>query len=153
MPLYEYACEKCGKVFELMQKMADEPLKTHPECGGKVERLVSAPALHFKGSGFYITDYAKGNGNANAPGKGSEGKGSPDGSKSEGSKSEGSKSDSSKSDGAKSEGSKSDSGSSSSDSSSKPVPATTSSSKSDSVVVRHRRAGVGRARRGSRAGS
>jgi putative FmdB family regulatory protein len=67
MPLYEYACEKCGKVFEVMQKFADEPLTVHAECGGKVDRLLSAPALHFKGSGFYITDYAKGNGNANAP--------------------------------------------------------------------------------------
>jgi putative FmdB family regulatory protein len=67
MPLYEYACEKCGKVFEVIEKFSDKPLTVHAECGGKVERLLSAPALHFKGSGFYITDYAKGNGNANAP--------------------------------------------------------------------------------------
>ncbi len=67
MPLYEYACEKCGKVFEVIEKFSDQPLTVHAECGGKVERLLSAPALHFKGSGFYITDYAKGNGNANAP--------------------------------------------------------------------------------------
>jgi len=67
MPLYEYACEKCGKVFEVIEKFSDQPLTVHSECGGKVERLLSAPALHFKGSGFYITDYAKGNGNANAP--------------------------------------------------------------------------------------
>ena len=50
MPLYEYACEKCGKVFEVMQKFADPFLTVHAECGGKVERLLSAPALHFKGS-------------------------------------------------------------------------------------------------------
>jgi putative FmdB family regulatory protein len=60
MPTYEYRCEQCGKVFEVRQKFADAPLETHPECGGKVERLLSAPALQFKGSGFYITDYAKG---------------------------------------------------------------------------------------------
>ena len=59
MPLYEYRCETCGKVFEVIQKFSDAPLETHPECGGKVERLLSAPALQFKGSGWYITDYAK----------------------------------------------------------------------------------------------
>lgn len=61
MPLYEYRCEQCGKVFEVIQKFSDAPLETHQECGGKVERLISAPALQFKGSGWYITDYAKGN--------------------------------------------------------------------------------------------
>ena len=60
MPLYEYKCELCGKVFEVMQKFADEPLKTHEECGGAVDRLISAPAFQFKGSGWYVTDYAKG---------------------------------------------------------------------------------------------
>lgn len=59
MPLYEYRCQKCGNIFEVMQKFADEPLKVHVECGGEVERLISAPALMFKGSGWYITDYAK----------------------------------------------------------------------------------------------
>jgi len=130
MPLYEYACEKCGKVFEVIEKFSDQPLTVHAECGGKVERLLSAPALHFKGSGFYITDYAKGNGNANAPknsernseGKQSESKGSSEGSKSEGSKSESSSSEGSKSDSSKSE---------SKPSSSTPAP-TTSSSSSDS---------------------
>ncbi len=62
MPLYEYRCKACGAVFEVMQKFSDEPLKTHAECGGKVERLVSPPALQFKGTGWYVTDYAKGNG-------------------------------------------------------------------------------------------
>lgn len=60
MPLYEYQCEKCGERFEVMQKFADEALSTHEKCGGKVHRLLSAPALQFKGSGWYITDYAKG---------------------------------------------------------------------------------------------
>lgn len=60
MPLYEYACEQCGEKFEVMQKFADEPLTTHDKCGGPVHRLISAPALQFKGSGWYITDYAKG---------------------------------------------------------------------------------------------
>jgi putative FmdB family regulatory protein len=59
MPLYEYKCASCGKTFEVIQKFADEPLKTHPECGGPVERLFSAPAFHLKGTGWYATDYAK----------------------------------------------------------------------------------------------
>lgn len=59
MPLYEYKCDKCGNLFEVMQKFSDEPLKTHQSCGGAVHRLLSAPALQFKGSGWYITDYAK----------------------------------------------------------------------------------------------
>lgn len=59
MPLYEYQCEKCGEVFEVIQKFADAPLTTHTTCGGTVHRLLSAPALQFKGSGWYITDYAK----------------------------------------------------------------------------------------------
>ena len=60
MPLYEYQCENCGDVFELIEKFSAEPLTTHEKCGGKVHRLISAPALQFKGSGWYITDYAKG---------------------------------------------------------------------------------------------
>lgn len=62
MPLYEYKCHSCGKTFEVIQKFSDEPLKTHAECGGEAERLLSAPAFHLKGSGWYATDYAKGNG-------------------------------------------------------------------------------------------
>lgn len=73
MPLYEYKCHGCGKTFEVIQKFSDEPLKTHPECGGEVERLLSAPALQFKGSGWYVTDYGKSNGGSKAEG-GSEGK-------------------------------------------------------------------------------
>jgi putative FmdB family regulatory protein len=60
MPLYEYRCNSCGAVFEVIQKFSEEPLKTHAQCGGEVERLISLSALQFKGSGWYVTDYAKG---------------------------------------------------------------------------------------------
>jgi putative FmdB family regulatory protein len=63
MPRYEYKCEGCGEVFEIQQKFADEPLTVHQKCGGRVERLISAPSLRFKGSGWYVNDYAKGGGN------------------------------------------------------------------------------------------
>ena len=59
MPLYEYQCKKCGHRFERIQKFSDAPVKKCPECGGKVEQLLSAPAVQFKGSGWYVTDYAK----------------------------------------------------------------------------------------------
>jgi len=59
MPLYEYHCSKCGKDFEVLQKFSDPPLTVHEDCGGTVEKLLSAPAFQFKGSGWYITDYAK----------------------------------------------------------------------------------------------
>ena len=62
MPLYEYKCEKCGQVFEVIQKFSDAPLRTHAACGGHVDRLLSAPAFHLKGTGWYATDYAKKNG-------------------------------------------------------------------------------------------
>ena len=59
MPLYEYKCDLCKKTFEVMQKFSDEPLSIHEGCGGVVERLLSAPALQFKGSGWYVTDYGR----------------------------------------------------------------------------------------------
>lgn len=59
MPLYEYQCEKCGHRFEKIQKFSDKLVKKCPECGGKVEQVISAPAVQFKGSGWYVTDYAK----------------------------------------------------------------------------------------------
>jgi putative FmdB family regulatory protein len=59
MPLYEYQCKKCGHRFEKIQKFSDKPIKKCPECGGAVEQLLSAPAVQFKGSGWYVTDYAK----------------------------------------------------------------------------------------------
>jgi putative FmdB family regulatory protein len=125
MPIYEYRCDKCGKTFETIQKFADAPLEVHEDCGGHVERLISAPAFQFKGSGFYITDYAKGSGGASGKIEHkSESKGD---SKSDGhsdSKSE-SKSSESKSSESKSSESKSDS-KSESKSESKPAPASKS---------------------------
>jgi putative FmdB family regulatory protein len=59
MPLYEYQCEKCGNRFEKIQKFSDPLETTCPKCGGVVHKLASSPAIQFKGSGFYITDYAK----------------------------------------------------------------------------------------------
>jgi putative FmdB family regulatory protein len=59
MPLYEYNCHRCNRTFEVLQKFSDEPLRVHPDCGGEVERLISASALQFKGSGWYVTDYAR----------------------------------------------------------------------------------------------
>ena len=59
MPLYEYNCKRCGKNFEVRQKFADDLLTVHESCGGEVERLISAPTFHFKGTGFYVTDYGK----------------------------------------------------------------------------------------------
>jgi len=59
VPLYEYQCKKCKHRFEKIQKFSDRPLKKCPECGGQLEQLLSAPAVQFKGSGWYVTDYAK----------------------------------------------------------------------------------------------
>jgi putative FmdB family regulatory protein len=59
MPLYEYQCKKCQHRFEKIQKFSDRPVKKCPECGGAVEQLLSAPAVQFKGTGWYVTDYAK----------------------------------------------------------------------------------------------
>jgi len=59
MPLYEYQCKKCGHIFEKIVKFSDKPIKKCPECGGVVEQTISAPAVQFKGSGWYVTDYAK----------------------------------------------------------------------------------------------
>jgi putative FmdB family regulatory protein len=59
MPLYEYECTRCGHRFERIQRFSDQPVKKCPECGGKVEQVLSAPAVQFKGSGWYVTDYRK----------------------------------------------------------------------------------------------
>lgn len=60
MPLYEFQCPKCGHRFERIQKFSDPDPKKCPECGaGKIERLLHAPAVQFKGSGWYVTDYAR----------------------------------------------------------------------------------------------
>ena len=66
MPLYEYKCKKCRNLFEKIRKFSDPPVKKCPECGGPVEQLLSAPAVQFKGSGWYVTDYAKKGGAAAA---------------------------------------------------------------------------------------
>ena len=60
MPLYEYQCRKCGHRFEEIQKFSDRPIKRCPKCKkGTVDKLISAPAVQFKGSGWYVTDYGR----------------------------------------------------------------------------------------------
>jgi putative FmdB family regulatory protein len=59
MPLYEYQCDACAHRFEVIQKYSDAPATTCPKCGGSVRKLLSSPAIQFKGSGWYITDYAR----------------------------------------------------------------------------------------------
>src|SRR3981081_1693808 len=106
MPLYEYECKKCHHRFEKIQKFSDKMVKKCPECGGPVEQMISAPAVQFKGSGWYVTDYAKKSSSPGSSGGGdSESKGNKD------TKEDKAKSDGSKSNGAKSENSKSESAS------------------------------------------
>src|ERR1051326_2639184 len=59
MPIYEYECGKCGHRFEKIQKFSDPPLEVCEKCGGHVHKMQSAPAFQFKGTGWYVTDYAK----------------------------------------------------------------------------------------------
>jgi putative FmdB family regulatory protein len=59
MPLYEYQCEACGGRFEVIQRFSDPPVEVCQTCGGHVRKLLSAPAIQFKGSGWYVTDYAR----------------------------------------------------------------------------------------------
>jgi putative FmdB family regulatory protein len=75
MPLYEYQCEKCQHRFEKIQKFSDPHVKRCPKCGGPVEQLLSAPAVQFKGSGWYVTDYAKKSGSQASSNGGSSDKG------------------------------------------------------------------------------
>jgi putative FmdB family regulatory protein len=107
MPLYEYQCDACGSRFERIRKFSDPPIELCPNCGElKVRKLLSSPAIQFKGSGFYITDYArKGAGSpdgakTDAPAKASDGDGkaAPSESKSEGKSDKTSSSDSKTSD-------------------------------------------------------
>ena len=58
MPIYEYQCESCADRFEVKQSMKDDPLTACPQCGKRVQRLISSPAIMFKGSGWYVTDYS-----------------------------------------------------------------------------------------------
>lgn len=67
MPLYEYECEKCGARFEVIQRFSDSPIETCRVCDGRVHKLISPPAIQFKGTGWYITDYAKKNGTSPSP--------------------------------------------------------------------------------------
>ena len=76
MPLYEYQCKKCHSLMERIQKFSDSPLTVCPHCGGELEQLLSAAAVRFKGSGWYVTDYAR------KPSAGTSGNGSPAGSSS-----------------------------------------------------------------------
>ena len=109
MPLYEYKCDACGRRFELIRKFSDPQLENCPHCeSSSVRRLMSAPAIQFKGSGFYITDYARQGGDAG----GSE--------KSKDTKSDGASSSSGSTDAA--------SGSAKTDSSAKPAAAPASAS-------------------------
>jgi len=59
MPIYEYECRKCGKTIEVIQRMSDKPLKKHAGCGGTLNKLISAAGFQFKGTGWYVTDYAR----------------------------------------------------------------------------------------------
>jgi putative FmdB family regulatory protein len=74
MPLYEYQCQECGETHEVIQRMSDPAFAICPACGGALRKLISSPAIQFKGSGFHITDYGKGNGGAKsaAPAKTSD---------------------------------------------------------------------------------
>jgi putative FmdB family regulatory protein len=73
MPLYEYQCEACGHRFEVIQKYSDPPISVCPKCGGEVRKLFSSPAIQFKGSGFYLTDYGRAGKSDNAGKSDSEG--------------------------------------------------------------------------------
>ena len=59
MPIYEYVCQVCGKKTEIIQQVGERPLRICPHCGGKLKKAFSAPAIQFKGTGWYVTDYAR----------------------------------------------------------------------------------------------
>jgi putative FmdB family regulatory protein len=121
MPLYEYECKKCGHRFEKIQKFSDRMVKKCPECGGQVEQMISAPAVQFKGTGWYVTDYAK---KSSSPGSSGGDSSSKDSSSKE------KKDDKAKSDSSSKEGSSKET--SSKDSSSKESSSKESSSKETS---------------------
>lgn len=86
MPIYEYQCQSCGHRFEEMQRISDPALTTCPQCEGELKKLVSAPAFQFKGSGWYVTDYAGKKGGATDTTPKGESGGSSDSSSSDSSK-------------------------------------------------------------------
>ena len=129
MPLYEYECEKCGHRFEKIQKFSDKMLKKCPECGGRIEQMISAPAVQFKGSGWYVTDYAN---KSHAP-TSEGGKDSKDSTKEDKSKPESSSKDGSSKDGSSKDGSSKES--SSKESSSKESSSKESASKETTTRV------------------
>jgi putative FmdB family regulatory protein len=110
MPIYEYRCEK-GHTFDVMQSMSDDPLTACEVCGAPVQKVLHAPAVHFKGSGFYNTDYGKG-GKSKAAGGSDSKKGSADSNGSSGGSDSSSSSSSSSDSGSSSKKSESKSGSS-----------------------------------------
>ena len=100
MPLYEYECENCGHRFEVIQKFADAPLVECTKCKGTLRKLLSSPAIQFKGSGWYITDYANKNSTGAAASKPEGGPSGEKSSSSESSSSSNSSDSASKTDGA-----------------------------------------------------
>jgi putative FmdB family regulatory protein len=74
MPIYEYSCKKCGAHMEVMQKVSDKPLARHAKCGGKLEKEWSRTGFQFKGSGWYVTDYAGKKSESKEPKEGGEAK-------------------------------------------------------------------------------
>jgi putative FmdB family regulatory protein len=119
MPLYEYECKKCGHRFEKIQLYSAKMVKKCPECGGQVEQMISAPAVQFKGSGWYVTDYAK---KSSSPGSSGSNDSSAKEKKDDKSKSDGGSKDSSSKDTSTKESSSKESSSSSKESLSKESP-------------------------------
>jgi len=94
VPIYEYRCDKCGDSFDVLQRMSDDPLVTCEKCGGTLRKVLHPVAIHFKGSGFYTTDYGKGSGHRSGRGDASSNGGESSGeskSSSEGKSSDGEK--------------------------------------------------------------
>lgn len=69
MPIYEYQCKQCNERHEIIQRFSDAPLTHCPSCGGEMKKLISSPAIQFKGSGFYKTDYASGSSSGSSSNK------------------------------------------------------------------------------------
>ena len=128
MPLYEYECEECGHRFERIRKFSDPPLSTCPECAGPVRKLLSAPAIQFKGTGWYVTDYAR------KSGDGRPDEGGKDAESADGTDKQPSADGKSSSTDGKGDGKSSSASASGSDAASKPKSGTGSSSASSSAA-------------------